>query len=260
MACLIGTALATDFEPVLPAAPDPAAFDPQITVTPSESLVDGQVVTVDGRRFGFNSSGVLRECTLDRSLCGPETPFTSGRNGAFGPFDNPATSTDPNSVPVPFTVHTSFVPLGGGASVNCAPTACLLDAYADIGFQIRRACHHLSFGAADVTPCTQPTSATSSTSSSSSTAPPSSSSSTSSTTMAPTTSSPPVTRRPLPARQCADLRAERAKFNAQLDRRAASLSGAGRLPVAAVMLAALERYRDSANARYDRLLAGCPPV
>jgi len=87
---LVGSALATGFEPVLPAQPDPAASNPQITVTPSDNLTDGQVVSVDGRRFGFNSTGVLRQCTKDLLVWGPETPFTSGRNGNFGGHRRPA--------------------------------------------------------------------------------------------------------------------------------------------------------------------------
>ncbi len=242
LVCLGGAAFATSFEPVLPASPDPAAFDPQLTVTPSDNLVDGQVVSVDGKRFGADADGVLRECTRDLALCSPQqTPFTSGRNAAFGPHGNPQTSSDPNSVPVNFTVHTSFVPAGSSTAVNCSPSNCILDAFSDQGFQIRRACHHLSFGTLDATPCTQPSSATTSTSLPSTT------------TTAPTTS---TTSGRLSAAACASLQATRAGFNLQISAREAAASGPG----ADRIVATLERSRASGNARYDNLLAGCPPA
>ena len=65
--------------------PDPHFLDPQMLVTPSDDLVNGQTVQVTGRYFGANTSnGVLRQCTFDLTLCETETvPFTTGSNGEF---------------------------------------------------------------------------------------------------------------------------------------------------------------------------------
>src|SRR5919205_1252667 len=191
---LVGTALATEFEPTLPTDPsNPAFFDPQINVTPSDNLADGQVVSVDGRHFGTDQTGVLRECTDDLTVCSSDsTPFTTGRNGNFGPFGNPQTTQDPQSVPVNFTVHATFVAEGSGAVINCVPSNCSVEAFSNQVDEIRAACHHLTFGTVDTTPCNLPSSVTTVTTSSTSTSSSSSTSTTSTSTSTTTSTTTPT--------------------------------------------------------------------
>jgi hypothetical protein len=281
---LVGTALATTFEPVLPTDPsNPAFFDPQVNVTPSDSLADGQVVSVDGTGFGGNQSGIIRQCTEDRGACSASTtPFTTGRNGNFGPFNNPVVQTDPQSVPVPFTVHVTFIAAGTGALVNCFPSACIVDVLSSATSEIARACHHLTFGIVDATPCIQPTSVTSTSSStvptsSTTTVPPTTTTTvppttttvpattttttmaTTTTTMATTTTTSPggVTTTTLPA-LCPSLQGARQQFNAQIDAFERSFRQAFSGPSLTQVLAQLEATRASGNATFAQAAASCP--
>lgn len=262
---LVGTAFGTGFEPA-----NAPIFDPKLIVTPSDGLTDGQVVSVDGMGFGGDQTGVLRQCTEDRSACSATTtPFTSGRNGQFGPFQNPMTPTDPPSVPVNFTVRATFTAEGTGPPISCVPSSCIIDAISFQVGEIRRACHHITFGIVDTTPCTQPASATSSSSSTSST---STSTSTTSTTIAPTTSTSTTlaaTTTTLPsgttttvtggADRCAALRTARAQLNAQIDQLAAVVSQQFTDPTRAQMLAQLEQSRTAGNASIDQASSSCSP-
>lgn len=283
----VGTALANSFEPVLPTDPsNPAFFDPQVNVLPSDNLTDGQVVSVDGTGFGANQSGIIRQCTEDRSACSAATtPFTTGRNGNFGPFNNPVVQTDPQSVPVPFTVHITFIAAGSGAVTSCFPSACIVDVLSSATSEISRACHHLSFGIVDTTPCTQPSSVTSTTSSttptSSTTIPPTTSSTSStsststtvsptststSTTLPPTTSTLPATTTTLPGGGttttlppvCPALQSSRRQFNAQIDAVELALAQTRSGPFLSQALAQLEATRTSGNATFARASASCP--
>lgn len=294
---LVGTALASTFEPTLPTDPsNPAFFDPQINVTPSDSLTDGQVVSVDGKGFGANTTGVLRQCTRDRSACsGETTAFTTGRNGNFGPFNNPVQTTDPQSVPVNFTVHVLFTAAGTGSLVNCLPSGCIVDAISSAVDQISRACHHLSFGVVDATPCTQPSGVTSTSTSTttSTTVPPTTSTTVATTTTLPptttTTTTVPPTSTTAPSSTtttvaptttttavstttstvpggptttlgsgfCASLRGARDQFTGQIDALERSLTGAFSGGSLTEALAQLEAVRFAGTATIDRSLASC---
>ena len=123
-------ASADTYEPVNPPFPDPHFLDPQMQVTPSDDLVNGQTVQVTGRYFGANTTdGVLRQCTFDLTLCkGATVPFTTGSNGEFNPVNHPEVPEDPQTVPVPFVVTTTFV-ASTGATVNCVVTPCAIHAF-----------------------------------------------------------------------------------------------------------------------------------
>ena len=153
-----GAATADDYEPVNPPFPDPGFLNPQLKVTPSDALVHGQTVMVTGRFFGANSqNGVLRQCTVDRILCDVQTTsFTTGHNGEFNPIGEPDTEADPQTIPVPFTVRSTFTAVGG-ATVDCLATACVLFARWADDFDVRAGAHHLNFlfpGAGRYTPLT----------------------------------------------------------------------------------------------------------
>ena len=126
-----------------PDSPD----DPRRSVTadPAELLSDGQVVLVTNRGFGVNMAGVrVEQCTADLTTCDPADVVlaTTGRNGRFGPHDNPVNVDAPEVVAVPFTVKARFD--AGGRTVDCVPTACVIQAGGGTDFA-RHA--HIGFGA-----------------------------------------------------------------------------------------------------------------
>ena len=100
-----------------------------VTVDPADMLSDGQAVSVTNRGFGVNMSGVrVEQCTADLRVCDPSNLVltTTGRNGRFGPHDNPVNVSAPEVVAVPFRVKARFDV--GGRSVDCVPTACVIQA------------------------------------------------------------------------------------------------------------------------------------
>lgn len=115
-----------------------------VALAPGDTHVDGQAVMVTNRGFGVNMSGVrVEQCTLDLSVCDSTNVVltTTGRNGRFGPHDNPVSVTSPETAAVPFTVKARFE--AGGRTVDCAPTACVVQA----GGGTEYARHaHLAFG------------------------------------------------------------------------------------------------------------------
>jgi hypothetical protein len=153
-----GAASADDYEPVNPSFPDPHYLDPQLKVTPSDALADGQTVMVTGQYFGMNdTNGVLRECTVDLSLCGPQSgSFTTGANGEFNPLDAPVHPDDPRTVPVSFVAKASFV-AGNGTTIDCHVKACAVYARWSNAFEVRAGSHHVNFlapGSGRYTPLT----------------------------------------------------------------------------------------------------------
>jgi len=153
-----GGAVADDYEPVNPSFPDPHFLDPQLKVTPSDALADGQTVMVTGQYFGMNdTNGVLRQCTPDRSLCDAQSgSFTTGANGEFNPVGAPNTPDEPRTVPVAFVVKARFT-TATGTTVDCRAVACVLYARWSNAFEVRDGSHHLDFltpGAGRYTPLT----------------------------------------------------------------------------------------------------------
>ena len=153
LVAVVGSAFADTYEPLDPPAPFP---NPLLLVTPDDNLTDGQVVQVNGRRFGGNvTNGVLRQCTADRMHCSGElTPFTTGRTAEFNPPGEPDNAADPPFIPVNFTVRATFTATNG-TPVDCRVSACIIDAYNVEAnpVKVNRACHALSFGPTDPTPC-----------------------------------------------------------------------------------------------------------
>ena len=155
---MVGAASADDYEPVNPIFPDPHYLDPQVKITPSDALVDGQTVMVTGQYFGMNDTdGVLRQCTADLVQCDTQAgSFTTGVNGEFNPVGAPFTPDDPRTIPVSFVVKVRFTS-GTGAAVDCLATACVVYARWSNAFEVRAGSHHLDFlapGAGRYTPLT----------------------------------------------------------------------------------------------------------
>ena len=257
---VVGAAFADSYEPTLPPFPDPRFTDPQLLVTPSDNLVSGQTVQVTGRRFGADAvGGTLQQCTADLTLCeAPRGLFTTGSNAEFNPVGAPNTPNDPATIPVNFTVLSSFTATNGTV-VNCRVTPCVIFATITTAGETRSAAHHISFQAEATTTSSSTTSTSTSTSTSTTLAPTTTSSSTSTSTSTSTTTSPSTSTTVAPvttttsaptASVCDQLRFRRAVVNAELD--AAKAANPSISPQ-------IEAYRTAVNARIDQELAarGC---
>ena len=102
--------------------------DPRyVHLLPGDRLTDGQTIRVTNKGFGANMSDVrVEQCTTDLTLCDPANVVvtTTGRNGRIGPHGNPQRIEDVETVPVEFTVRAQFT--AGGRTVDCVPTACVI--------------------------------------------------------------------------------------------------------------------------------------
>lgn len=152
---------------VLPASGDTpeTGSDPNVTltVTPSDALSDGQVVTVTGAGFPANTAGTIRQCG------GSATPPTCDLTVNVAFVTTAAGDIPPTSVSVERIIDT------GTTTFNCGVQACALVATAGG----RTSQHHVRMAGAGTSVPTSATSTSTSTSSSTSTStPPSTSTST----------------------------------------------------------------------------------
>jgi len=223
-----------------------------ITVSPSSGLVDGQQVTVSGSGFLPNapndSPAEVQECQFNAhdqvTYCTdpPLTTFNPSAGGTFTLMTN---------------VASSFNAPGVG-TINClVANDCTINVVSSGGKQAGQPIT-FSTGGGGTSSSTSTTLATTSTSTSTSTtlAPTSTSTSTSTSTTAPPTT---TTTAPPTATECAQLRAARARYNAQVDQFEASLASQGlSASQQAAVRAQLEASRTQSNRQIDARLANCP--
>lgn len=126
------SALAAVVGAVLVAVPAVAQTDESdqfryVHLLPGDRLTDGQTIRVTNKGFGANMSDVrVEQCMTDLTLCDPANVVvtTTGRNGRLGPHGNPQRVEDVETVPVEFKVKAQFT--AGGRTVDCVPTACVI--------------------------------------------------------------------------------------------------------------------------------------
>ena len=143
LALLSGVILGTMFLPVSAFADRPEGGSSQgpvwkagspgtfITVTPSDGLLDGQVVMVSGTGFGPNHTISLFECSIRANLCVPKGTTATNGDGDFSPTAMSASNT--------FSGHTCQ-----GAR-DCIVEAVDFSADIEPGVCCVFANHHLSF-------------------------------------------------------------------------------------------------------------------
>jgi hypothetical protein len=107
-----------------------------ITVNPDDNLAASQSVAVSGNGFGNSRATTIRQCAATSSQ--PCTaPLSSLPSNPVGGFSTTV------------TVTRTFSPEGGGPTVDCLTTACVIEAANDLGSYAH---HHLTFsGPAAVT-------------------------------------------------------------------------------------------------------------